>query len=94
MVTVIDKRPPADTPTLLADHAGHDVTLTALVLALAKHHAETATEEQTNEFLSYFASQSEEMAKQLGVPAIEKAAEQKTSRLAAMLLEKHRTIPK
>lgn len=91
--TLIDKRPAAGEAQTRAQHEagyhGHNVTITALALALAREFVAAHDKRQVEAFLSYFAQQSQRLAAQTGVAAIEAAAEQKTSQLAAMLLAKH-----
>lgn len=67
------------------DHA-HNVTLTALALALARHFIIAADGETAQAFVAYLNDQSRKMAAQTGVPEIMIAAEEKTSQLAGMLL--------
>lgn len=63
--------------------------MTALTIALARHFVIGNERREVDDFLSYFAEQSQRMAAQAAVTGIEQAAEQKTSQLAAMLLDKH-----
>jgi hypothetical protein len=63
--------------------------MTALTIALAKHFVMSGARQEVDDFLSYFAEQSQRMAAQAAVAGIAQAAEQKTGELAAMLLEKH-----
>jgi hypothetical protein len=72
----------------LADQNAHNVTLTALALALAKHFIIAADDKTAQAFVAYFNDQSRKMAAATGVPAIAAAAEEKTSQLAGMLLAK------
>jgi hypothetical protein len=72
----------------LADQNAHNVTLTALALALAKHFIIAADDEEAQAFVAYLNDQSRKMAAATGVPAIAAAAEEKTSQLAGMLLAK------
>jgi nucleoside 2-deoxyribosyltransferase len=72
----------------IVDTNAHSVTLTALVLALAKQFVVATDDATAAEFIGYFNDQSRKMAAQLGHPAIATAAEEKTSQLAGMLLAK------
>jgi hypothetical protein len=84
--------PPAKGAAKAAEIVGvnaHNITITALALALAKHFVVTADDAETNAFIGYFVEQSKKMAAQTNVPALVSAAEDKTGQLAAMLLQKH-----
>jgi len=72
----------------LADQNAHNVTLTALALALAKHFIIAADDETAQAFVAYLSDQSRKMAAATAVPAIAAAAEEKTGQLAGMLLAK------
>ena len=79
---------PSDRQREIVDTNAHNITLTALALALAKHFIIVAEDETAQAFIAYFNDQSCKMAARLGVPAIAAAAEEKTSQLAGMLLAK------
>ena len=89
MSTLIDKSGPSLLAQAALNHHAHNVTITALVIALAKHFVVGRERYEVDDFLAYFAQQSQRMAAQAAVAGIEQVAEQKTSELAAMLLDKH-----
>jgi hypothetical protein len=72
----------------IGQHA-HNVTMTALVIALARHFVIGQPRREVDDFLTYFAEQSQRMAAQAAIAGVEQAAAQKTRQLAAMLLDKH-----
>ena len=81
-------KPPSDRQREVVDTNAHNITLTALALALAKQFIVGADDAAAQAFVAYFNDQSRRMAARLGVPAIAAAAEEKTSQLAGMLLAK------
>ena len=89
MTTLVDKCGPSPLTQAALGHHAHNVTLTALVIALAKHFVIGRERFEVDEFLSYFAQQSQRMATQTSIAGIEQAADRKTTELAAMLLGKH-----
>jgi hypothetical protein len=89
MTTLLDKTGPSPQAQAALGYHAHNVTMTALTIALAKHFVTSRERCEVEDFLSYFAEQSRRMAAQAGVAGIEQAAEQKTAQLAAMLLDKH-----
>jgi hypothetical protein len=81
-------KPPSDRQREIVETNAHNVTLTALVVALAKHFVLAADDATAAAFVAYFNDQSRKMAAATGVPMIAEAAEQKTSQLAGMLMAK------
>ncbi len=89
MTTLIDKGGPSPQAQAAIGRHAHDVTMTALTIALAKHFVIGRERREVEDFLSYFAEQSRRMAVQAAIAGVEPAAGQKTGQLAAMLLDKH-----
>lgn len=89
MTTLIDKSAVSPQAQAAIGQHAHNVTMTALTVALARHFVIGRERHEVEEFLSYFAEQAQRMAAQTGVAGIEAAAAQKAGQLAAMLLDKH-----
>lgn len=84
--------PAAERARQLADHNAHNVTMSAMIIALAKHFVVAADDETAKQFIDYFVEQSRQMAAITGEPMIATFAEQKTSQLADMLLAKRQEV--
>jgi hypothetical protein len=89
MTTLIDSRGPSPQAQAAIGQHAHNVTMTALTIALARHFVIGQTRHEVDDFLTYFAAQSQRMAAQAAVAGVGQAAAQKTGELAAMLLDKH-----